>query len=101
MEFNRNHYFMAGLVVLALGLQFRYVDSYVLNERATKILNKEPAQTDVVSSMFYAASSAARIQASPRGVPTAMSSGVSAASVACHTSFQSPLRMPAPVGSML
>ena len=40
MEFNRNHYFMAGLVVLALGLQFRYVDSYVLNEHATQVAAK-------------------------------------------------------------
>lgn len=40
VEFNRNHYFMLGLVVLALGLQFRYVDSYVLNEQATKVAAK-------------------------------------------------------------
>lgn len=40
MEFNRNHYFMLGLVVLALGLQFRFVDSYVLNEQATQVAAK-------------------------------------------------------------
>lgn len=37
MEFNRNHYFMLGLVLLALGLQLRIVESYVLNEHATKV----------------------------------------------------------------
>ena len=40
MEFNRNHYFMLGLVVLALGIQFRFVDSYVLNEQATQVAAK-------------------------------------------------------------
>lgn len=38
VELNRNHYFMAGLVVLLLGIQFRMVDSYVLNSRATSYL---------------------------------------------------------------
>lgn len=36
MEFNRNHYFMAGLVVLLLGIQLRMVESYVLNENASR-----------------------------------------------------------------
>ena len=40
MEFNRNHYFMAGLVIIGLGIQLRLVDSYVLNEQATKIVAK-------------------------------------------------------------
>ncbi|HWA96948.1 MAG TPA: hypothetical protein VG713_00585 [Pirellulales bacterium] len=38
MEFNRNHYFIAGLVLLLLGVQLRAVDSYVLNEEATRML---------------------------------------------------------------
>jgi hypothetical protein len=38
MEFNRNQYFMAGLVVLLLGVQLRLVDTFVLNERATQFL---------------------------------------------------------------
>ncbi len=33
MEFNRNHYFMLGLVLLFLGVQFRLVESVVLNEK--------------------------------------------------------------------
>lgn len=38
MEFNRNQYFLAGLVVFLLGIQLRVVDGFVLNERATQVL---------------------------------------------------------------
>jgi hypothetical protein len=44
MEFNRNQYFMAGLVVLLIGIQIRLVDSYVLNERATQFLAQRMQQ---------------------------------------------------------
>lgn len=43
MELNRNHYFMAGVVLLLIGIQLRMVDSYVLNEHSTKILTPQPA----------------------------------------------------------
>ena len=38
MELNRNHYFMLGLVALFLGLQFKYVDSFVLSDEVSRIL---------------------------------------------------------------
>jgi uncharacterized membrane protein YhaH (DUF805 family) len=38
MEFNRNQYFMAGLVLLLLGVQLRLVEAFVLNERATQFM---------------------------------------------------------------
>ncbi len=38
MDFNRNHYFITGLVVLALGLQMRLVDSFVLSTESTRFL---------------------------------------------------------------
>ncbi len=38
MEFNRNQFFLTGIVVLLLGFQFRAVDAYVLNPRATKFV---------------------------------------------------------------
>jgi hypothetical protein len=38
MELNRNQYFMAGVLVLLLGIQFRTVDTFVLNERSTQII---------------------------------------------------------------
>lgn len=36
MEFNRNHYFLAGLVFLMLGIQFRLVESFELNDHASE-----------------------------------------------------------------
>ncbi|MGH7194800.1 MAG: hypothetical protein ACREJM_14875 [Candidatus Saccharimonadales bacterium] len=41
MELNRNHYFMAGIVLLLLGIQFRLVDSYVLNEHSSRVLTSQ------------------------------------------------------------
>jgi len=38
MEFNRNQYFMVGMVILLLGVQFRVVDSYLLSRPVTKFL---------------------------------------------------------------
>ena len=40
MEMNRNHYFLIGLVLLFLGLQFRLVDSMVLTPEFTQTLAK-------------------------------------------------------------
>lgn len=49
MEFNRNHYFGFGLIVLLLGLQFRYVDSFQLTEETTKVLAKRLKKETVVT----------------------------------------------------
>jgi len=38
MEFNRNQYFMLGLVVLMLGVQIRMVETFVLNEKASRFI---------------------------------------------------------------
>lgn len=38
MEINRNQWFMAGIVVLLLGIQFRLVESFVLNDKTTQFL---------------------------------------------------------------
>jgi hypothetical protein len=40
VEFNRNHYFMAGIVLLFLGIQFRMVESVVLNEKVSHFLDE-------------------------------------------------------------
>ncbi len=52
MEINRNQWFMIGLVVLALGIQFRMVHSFMLNEKTTEILAKQLKKTDSVSTAF-------------------------------------------------
>ena len=38
VELNRNQYFFLGIVLLLMGLQFRMVSAYVLNEDATRFL---------------------------------------------------------------
>jgi hypothetical protein len=38
MELNRNQFFLAGLVLLFLGIQFRMVDNFTLNEKTTRFL---------------------------------------------------------------
>ncbi len=49
MELNRNHYFMVGLVVLFLGIQFRYFESFTLNAKTTKFLAEKFQQPQVAS----------------------------------------------------
>lgn len=45
MEFNRNHYFVLGLVLLFVGIQLRMTESFVLNEKASRFVaeNFRPA----------------------------------------------------------
>lgn len=58
MEINRNQYFLAGIVILLLGIQFRVVDSFVLNEPTTKILARQVAETEAKRTMYETATSA-------------------------------------------
>jgi hypothetical protein len=38
MEFNRNQFFMIGVFLLLVGIQFRILDSATLNEKTTRFL---------------------------------------------------------------
>ncbi|MCG8649304.1 MAG: hypothetical protein MI861_05700 [Pirellulales bacterium] len=38
MSMYRNRYFLLGILLVLLGIQFRMVDSFVLNEQATRAL---------------------------------------------------------------
>jgi hypothetical protein len=40
MDLDRNRYFMIGVIIFLLGLQFRLVDSFVLNESSTRALHR-------------------------------------------------------------
>src|ERR1700677_1333497 len=40
MEFNRNQFFILGLVVLFFGIEFKKVESFTLNERTSRLLNE-------------------------------------------------------------
>ncbi|HEX3724629.1 MAG TPA: hypothetical protein VHV08_00235 [Pirellulales bacterium] len=53
MEINRNQYFMIGLVILLLGLQLRSVETYVLNEKASRFIAERltPAVADADGSV--------------------------------------------------
>jgi hypothetical protein len=55
MEINRNHWMMIGLVVLALGIQFRAVDSFVLNAKTTEMIAKRLNRTNAVTTVFMPA----------------------------------------------
>ena len=44
MDINRNQCFMAGLVLLFLGLQFRSIDAIVLTPEFTKFLDERKVQ---------------------------------------------------------
>ena len=54
MEFTRNHYLIAGVLLLLAGLQFRYVTSFVLNEKASQFVDKRfGAKTPVVQTRSF------------------------------------------------
>jgi hypothetical protein len=40
MEFNRNQFFMLGVVLLFFGLECKKVESFTLNERASRVLSE-------------------------------------------------------------
>ena len=53
MEINRNQYFMAGLIVLLLGIQFRLVDTYVLNDQTSQFVEKRLNRRAVASTETF------------------------------------------------
>ncbi len=53
MKLNRNHYLLIGLVLVFLGLQFRLVDTFVLNEPLSKVVRRQ-AQTPTAQTVAFA-----------------------------------------------
>ena len=47
MDLDRNRYFMLGVILFLLGLQFRLVDSFVLNESSTRALHRFSQRVNV------------------------------------------------------
>ncbi len=47
MDIDRNRYFMFGVILFLLGLQFRLVDSFVLNENSTRALQRFAQRTSI------------------------------------------------------
>ena len=51
MELNRNQFFMAGIFVLLIGIQFRLLDSATLNEKTTAFLLKHSSSASTMAIM--------------------------------------------------
>lgn len=49
MNINRNHYFLIGVLLILFGIQFRLVDSFVLNENCTRALDRVTRKAQVAS----------------------------------------------------
>ena len=47
MSMYRNRYFLAGILLILMGIQFRMIDSFVLNEPATRALARFTKSTPV------------------------------------------------------
>jgi hypothetical protein len=54
MDIDRNRYFMFGVILFLLGLQFRLVDSFVLNESSTRALHKFAQSSKIADSSSVA-----------------------------------------------
>jgi len=50
MHMTRNRYFLLGILLILLGIQFRMVESFVLNESATRTLAKVSRKTAMTRS---------------------------------------------------
>ena len=46
MELNRNHYLALGLFILLIGIQFRMVESFVLNDSTSKFISTQFKKPD-------------------------------------------------------
>ncbi len=49
MQFTRARYFMVGILLILLGIQFRMVESVTLSEQATRVIAKVTKQAPVAS----------------------------------------------------
>jgi hypothetical protein len=58
MEINRNQWFVIGIVIFLIGLQFRAVSAYWLNEETTRFLAERSAKTSTAERSFLAFTSA-------------------------------------------
>lgn len=52
MEFDRNRYFMVGMLLFLLGIQFRMVESFVLNEASTRALARVAKDSQLAAQDF-------------------------------------------------
>jgi hypothetical protein len=65
VDFNRNHYFIAGLVLVMLGIQLRFVQSFVLSSETTTFLATKLPTAKTGSANLARATGAPRRTVSP------------------------------------
>ena len=66
MEFDRNRYFMIGMLLLLLGIQFRSIESFVLNEPSTRVLARFTRGTQYASTNDFGTSVYLNVHPSPK-----------------------------------
>ena len=66
MELNRNQFLLIGLVLILLGLQLRFVDTFVLNESSTKFLARQTGKAEPKSMWTMPVSLATQGSMAPR-----------------------------------
>ena len=74
---NRNYYFLIGMVILLLGLQFRAVKSFTINEKTshfitTKLAKGVAADVDAAPSTLAESSPSVRTVKPPRWIGFAL-----------------------------
>lgn len=50
MDWDRNRYFTVGVVLFLLGIQFRMIDTYVLNDSSTRALYRFAKNSQIANS---------------------------------------------------
>lgn len=68
MDLNRNQFFFIGLVVLLVGIQFKYVSAYVLTPETTQFIAERTGQTTSATSGAMTFFNATGSSASPKKV---------------------------------
>jgi hypothetical protein len=66
MTIDRNRYFMLGVIFFLLGIQFRMVDSFVLNEGSTRTLQKIAKEAKVADANGAATNAFMQVSPSPK-----------------------------------
>jgi hypothetical protein len=55
MDLNRHQFFFIGLMILLIGVQFRYVNAFVLNAETTQFLADRTGQSTPFTASVFAA----------------------------------------------
>jgi hypothetical protein len=78
MDINRNQYFLAGLVLIFLGIQFQRIDTLVLTPECTRLLGEGNNHPAVAASNLLAPLVGAESQIAPKTIrpPEALSWGL-------------------------